>query len=168
MRFFTAMLLSAGAACAQGLLVEPRVSIGSDFQAGGRVGVAGLPAPLGSWSAFLDGEFRPVPSAVRIRISPTLTHQYRESRYSIGAGLALSLPMDGEDWYLVPGAGVAYTSGWYSGTAREPGKGWTGWGELGLRYATDGDYYWEAAGQYRPLPGVAPLRLVLKMGWNLR
>jgi hypothetical protein len=166
------LILAAGAACAQGLFVEPRLSVGSDLQVGGRAGLAGFTPPAGirgTWSAFVDGEIRPLPEAVRVRISPTLTHQYRETRYDIGPGVAWALPLDEwENWFLVTGAGIAYTAGSYAGTAREAQSGLTGWGGLGVRYATDGNYYWEGGVECRPLPHIAPFRLLIQMGWVLK
>lgn len=167
--FFLSCLI-VPAAEEPGLLVEPRLSVSSDVQAGVRAGLYGVPGGSGPFEVFLDVEGRLFPHRVRERVSPTFSYQYRETRLTLGPGVSYAMPLGSgwsfKDWFLVTGAGAGYSFANYRGTARAAESGWTAWGEAGVRYDA-GNYYWGAAMEVRPLPRVAPVRLLLRMGWKL-
>jgi hypothetical protein len=160
--------LASGVARAQQIQIEPRLSIGSDFQLGLRLGLGGYPL-LGDavLSGFLDGEARPVSHTVRVEITPTLDHQYQESRYTLGAGFSVSQPLN-DHFALNAGAGFGYTDGDYAGSNRAPVSGWKPWAEAGASYSLGTMGALGTALQLRPLPHVAPLRLLIQYSWRLR
>jgi len=167
-----AFLVPSGFAAAYGggaedFFFEPRVSTGTDIQVGLRAGIGGVSVPKGDLAVFLDAAVRPFPRAVRVRESETFSNQYREVRFGFGPGVAWIVPLEG-DWSGMIGAGAAYSDGHYRGTNRDPASGWFGWAESGVRYSTDGSYYWGAAFQYHPLPGISAGRVLLQMGWRFR
>jgi hypothetical protein len=158
----TAGLASAYETRRDGVLLEPRISVGEDFQLGLRSGWA-----LRTWegfhgAAFLDGEVRPIPEAVRITSSSTFSYQYRETRWSIGPGFAVGRDFS-ESLAGFAGAGMAFSDAFYWGSNRAPRQGWIGWGEAGFHH-TGGWIYWGAALQYRPLPEISPWRVLLQIG----
>jgi hypothetical protein len=153
---------------AQEILVQPRLSFGSDFQLGLRLGVGGYTL-LGDavLTGFLDGEVRPISHAVRIKMTPTLDHQYRETRYSVGPGFSISQPL-GEKFALNSGAGFAYTEGDYAGSNRKPAAGWKPWAEAGVSLDLGRVGMLGTALQLRPLPEIAPVRLLIQYSWRWR
>lgn len=149
----------------EGLVIEPRLSFGEDFQLGLRSGYA-----LRTWdgfraSVFLDGEVRPMPESIRLKSTPGFSYQYRETRGSIGPGITVGHDFS-EAFAGFAGAGLAYTDAFYWGSNREPAQGWTGWSEAGL-LAGSGWLYGGATLQYRPLPEISPWRLLLQLGIHL-
>lgn len=164
------VLIAAAAIPARGqnLFVEPRLSFGSDFQMGGRAGLEGFQI-LGdaSLSVFLDGEVRMIPETVRVRMSPTLEHQYRENRFSIGPGFSIAQPL-GTVFSLNAGAGLAFTDGDYSGSNRNVASGWKPWAEGGGAFDLGARGAIGAALQLRPLPEVSPVRVLVQYRWRWR
>jgi hypothetical protein len=161
-------LLAGGTVQAQEIQAQPRISIGSDFQFGMRLGVGGYTL-LGDavLSGFIDGELRPFTHPVRVEITPTLDHQYREIRYTIGPGFSIVQPLS-DQFALNAGAGFGYTDGYYAGSNRAPASGWKPWAEAGAAYNLGTTGSLGTTLQLRPLPGVAPLRLLIQYTWRLR
>jgi hypothetical protein len=168
MRFLPpAALLFFSLAPAQEFLIEPRLAVGSDFQAGIRAGAGGF-LPNGSLViGFLDAELRPFAHAVRVRESPTFSYQYREIRFGIGPGVSWAHPL-GNGFAATISAGVLYSDGTYWGSNRDPASGWVGWLDGGFRYMLTDDSYCGLEYQYHPLPGISPSRVLLQYGWRFR
>jgi hypothetical protein len=161
------VLLASGSARGQEFLVQPRISVGSDFQVGMRLGLGGFTL-LGDavLSGFLDLEVRPLSHTVRVEMTPTLDHQYQETRYAIGPGFSISQSLS-DQIALNAGAGIGYTDGDYKGSNRAPVSGWKPWAEGGAEYKL-GTGSLGTALQLRPLPHVAPLRLLIQYSWRFR
>jgi hypothetical protein len=147
-----------------GIAFEPRLSIGEDFQLGGRLGYAIRTWEGRTFAAFLDGEIRPVPEEVRVRRSPTFEYQYQETRGSIGPGISMGKSLS-ETLTVSLAAGLAYTDGFYWGSNRAPRSDWTPWAEAGFRCFLADHTYWGAAVQYRQLPDNFPARMLLEYGF---
>jgi len=174
-RFFAASIASlllagtvGGRACADeirssGMTLEPRISGGQDFQFGLRAGYGILSWVGREASVFLDGEVRPVPSAILIESSPTFTYRYLETRWSVGPGVAGALPVT-ESISILAALGISYSDAIFWGSNRAPEAGWHAWGDLGFRYRLSPATYWGAALQVRPLPELFPARITLFAG----
>ena len=170
------ILLAAGAGAptfadeirGHGLVLEPRMSAGEDFQLGLRTGYG-----VHSWagrrvSVFFDGEVRPYAQGITIPATPTFSYRYRETRWSYGPGISAGFsPKGGESVISYSAAlGAAYTEGVFWGSGREPSAGWIGWGEVGFRYKWEEGAYWGMAVQVRPLPEMFPARVLLQFGFE--
>jgi hypothetical protein len=148
-----------------GMLIEPRISTGQDFQLGLRAGYGWRTWEGFSGSLFLDGEVRPFPDEVRLRSSPTFSYQYQEVRWSFGPGVSAGYDFS-EGFTGTASLGLGYTDGVYWGSNRPPRHGWIGWAEGGFRQTLSERAYWGMALQYRPLPGIFPARVLLQFGFN--
>jgi hypothetical protein len=151
-------------------LFEPRISVGSDFQAGLKAGVGRFAWAGGQATPFGEVEVRFAPERVRVRETPTLSYQYEEDRLNLGGGLAWSRPLavdpfPDNPWFGVFSAGAFYSFGSYRGTAREAVSGWRPFAEAGVRYGFDG-YAFAAGLKVSPQPHVFPVRLTLGMIWD--
>jgi hypothetical protein len=150
----------------ESVMLEPRLSVGDDFQVGARAGYALRTLEARAFSVFLDGEARPLSEGIRVRSSPTLSYQYQETRWSLGPGISAGYPLT-ESWMATLSLGAAYSDGNYQGSNREPQSGWNGWGDAGLRYNLESFGYWAVSLQYRPLPGIVPVRVLVQYGLEI-
>ena len=148
-----------------GVLLEPRISVGEDFQFGLRTGYG-----IHSWAGrhvalFMDGEVRPYGMSVTIPASPTFSYRYQETRWSVGPGVSGALDL-WESYSLSAALGVTYSEAVFWGSNRKPEAGWIGWGELGFRYRWNKFAYWGMAFQVLPLPEIFPARVLLQLGFE--
>ena len=162
----TAFAFSPASARDAALLAEPRLSFSSDdFQLGGRLGGEaawnGVPVAV-----FAEFEIRPYGRTVTLPVTPTLSHQLKETRNVFGLGTTASYPLLSH-LHAVGGAGLGYTFADYSGSSRAPETGWTGWLEAGPRLVFSKSFWLGAAYQWRPLPEISPHRVTVGLGLRL-
>jgi hypothetical protein len=165
-------LLCVSLAGAQGFLLEPRLSLGDDFRAGGRYATGwatGWDAGPARWEVLGDFDVRLIPRKVRVRTSETFSYQFYETRFSAGIGALAVVPATATwDWTL--GGGLSVTDGFYWGSGREAVANLAGWGETGFRRdLEDGGNlgHWGLSLQYFPQPHLHGVRVLLQLGFRL-
>ncbi len=148
--------------------LQPRLSFGEDVQAGARAGFGGYALVGGQVLPFVELDARVEGHRVRVPQTPTLSHQYHESRLNLGGGAAWVHPLTfGADalWDAVMSGGVFYSFASYRGTARAAESGWRPFAEAGVR-RDFGRLYGEIGVRYAPQPHLVPFRATLGLGWR--
>ncbi len=161
------LLLSAFAAretLAQKFLLDPRLTISSDFQMGLRMGREdvwrGIPLDF-----FLELEGRPYIRNVQVQVSDNVFYQYHEQRYGAGPGFSMALPILHNFGFLSLGSGAEYTFASYRGSNRDAPSHWTEWVETGfkIRYPK---YFAGLFYRYQPNREASSQRVAVEMGFR--